>query len=466
MNRKQTIIIGAGNAGKILLNAINEQKHMEYDVIGFLDDDEEKIGRKIDSFPIINNIDSLNDVAQKFNVDVFIIAIPSASGQRISEIVRKIHETKKDFMIVQPIFDNLEINRISKPRKIELDDIIKRPVKNILNDESMKKIRDSKILITGVAGSIGSEIAKQIAGCNPKRIYGLDFSETGLFHIKNEIDEQYSNVEFIPLLKDIKNKTELQKIFLDHNIDIIYHCAAYKHVGLMEKFPQECIKNNILGSINLIKLAIGHNISRFVFVSTDKAVYPTSIMGSSKRIIEKYILNVNKRRTKFMIVRFGNVLKSNGSAINIFQKQLEQGKPITITDKRMERYFMNINEAAQLVIQASIMGKGGELFVLNMGKPHKIVDIVEKLIEIFGYEPDNYPIKYIGIREGEKLSEELFYDFEQKRKTMHNEIFICENYKDKDKNYNYIKSVHKLVEIPDNYEKKILKRKIQDLVQI
>jgi len=276
--------------------------------------------------------------------------------------------------------------------------------------------------------------------------------------------EDYPDVDFVPILCNIKEKENLQDITNQIKPDIIYHCAAFKHVGLMENFPLECVKNNIEGSINLINAANKSKAERFVFVSTDKAVYPTSVMGMSKRIIEKYILSENDAYTKFMVVRFGNVIESNGSVIPIFKKQIEKGGPILLTDERMERYFMTIAEAAQLVIQASIFGSGGELFVLDMGEPYKIKNIIDRLLQLYSLDKDDIEIKIIGKRKGEKLSEKLFYEFEDPTHSQHNRILKCQY-----ENYSVPENFRQMVEefsinVKD-LNKEEIRKKLENLVE-
>ncbi|TET80665.1 MAG: polysaccharide biosynthesis protein, partial [Candidatus Heimdallarchaeota archaeon] len=348
------LIVGAGKAGLLLLAELNQPKYKKYQVVGFIDDDPEKLSTKIETLFVLGNTEQIPEIVEKFEIGLSIIAIPSATGKTITRIVDIIHQTSSSFMIVPPIFQNLKIDTISAPRKVSVKDLIRAPIENVLTEASMKEIENYTILITGAAGSIGSEICIQLAGCFPKQIIGLDVAETPLFELANQMNQNHKKTTFIPALANIRDKKRLSKIIRKYKPNIIYHCAAFKHVGMMEQFPHECVKNNIQGSINIIKIALEEKIERLVFVSTDKAVNPINVMGISKRIIEKYILAQNSKNTKFMIVRFGNVLESSGSAIPIFKKQIENGGPVLLTDERMERFFMTITEAAQLVVQASI----------------------------------------------------------------------------------------------------------------
>jgi len=420
-------IIGAGIAGEYLLKELKSPHYKKYNVIGFIDDNVEKIGTKVKDVEVLDSTINIPDLAVKYRIDLFIIAIPSASGQTIQRIVRLIKKSSVNFMIVPPIFQNLNINQIAYPREVSINDLLRRPIKNVLTKESMNQLSNFTFLITGVAGSIGSELCIQLASCFPKRIIGVDCAETPLFNITNRLEQEYPKIDFIPILGNIQNRSQMKNIIQTYKPDFVYHSAAFKHVGLMELFPYECVKNNILGSLNMINESISNKIGKFIFISTDKAVNPQGIMGATKRIIEKYILSLDTTNTKLMITRFGNVLESNGSMIKIFKDQIKKGGPVTITDERMERFFMTITEAAQLVIQASILGKGGELMVLDMGESYKISDIIHRLIELSGFEIDTIPIKIIGKRKGEKLKEELFYSYEEPFKFEHDRIFNCKS---------------------------------------
>jgi len=459
-----TAIIGAGDAGKLLVKELKSSQYENYKIVCFFDDDDSKKGKEVLGIEVVGKIFDIQSLHDELAIDLFIIAIPSADGSRINEIVNIITETKKNFMIVPPIFNNLDINRISYPRKVDINDLIRRPIRNVLNQDSINILKDSTVLITGASGSIGSEICVQLAISQPKKIIGIDIAETPLFNIINTMSDNFPNIEFIPILGNIRNKAKLEEIFEKYKPNIVYHCAAFKHVKLMEDFPEECVLNNIFGTLNVIETAIKFKTDRFVFVSTDKAVEPTCIMGASKRVMEKYVLSLENKETAFMIVRFGNVLESNGSAIHIFKEQIKRGGPITITDLNMERHFMTITEAAQLVIQASILGEGNELFVLDMGEPYKIVDIVKHLVKIHGYSEDSIPIEIIGIKQGEKLTEKLFYDFEKLAISEQSRIYICETSLPHNPE-KYKQEVHNLVERVKVNNKENIREEIFKLVE-
>ena len=460
----RVLIIGAGRAGSILLTELQEPRYKNYEVIGFIDDDESKIGKLIDGLKVLGSTKQIPEIVKEYNINLSIISIPSAPGKTITRILEIIQQTPSSFMTVPPIFQNLKINTISAPREISVNDLIRAPIENVLTEESMQKLEEYTILITGAAGSIGSEICFQLAGCSPKQIIGLDVSETPLFELNNTMKRKYNETKFTPVLANISDKEKLKSVIKTHKPDIIYHCAAYKHVGMMEQFPHECVANNIQGSINIIQLAIENEIKRFVFVSTDKAVNPINIMGSSKRVLEKYVLALDPKETKFMIVRFGNVLESSGSAIPIFKKQIENGGPVLLTDERMERFFMTLTEAAQLVIQASMLGKGGELFVLDMGESYKMKDIIHRLFQIYGYDEDDIKIEIIGIRPGEKIAEELFHEFEQLELSQHERIYICRMNKN-DFSENFIVEVNRFAEESPQLSKEEIRTKLAKLVR-
>ncbi|NHJ48363.1 MAG: polysaccharide biosynthesis protein [Asgard group archaeon] len=457
-------ITGAGIAGELLLKELRNPRFRKYSIIGFIDDDENKIRKKVMGVEVIGSTEEIPEITEKFEIDLYIIAIPSATGKTIKRIVDIIKTTKSNFMIVPPIFQNLQINQIAYPRNVDINDLLRRPIDNVLTKDSMKQLRNSKILITGVAGSIGSELCIQLASCFPKEIIGIDIAETPLYNLANRIKEEFPKINFIPIIGNVQNKSKIEQLISEYKSEIIYHCAAFKHVGLMEHFPHECVRNNVMGSLNVIKAAQANEVGRFVFVSTDKAVYPKGVMGASKRIIEKYILALEVNKSKFMIVRFGNVLESNGSAIEIFKEQIQKGGPVTITDRKMERYFMTIIEAAQLVIQASILGEAGDLMILDMGEPYKIIDIIHQLIELHGFEIDTIPIKEIGKRKGEKITEELFYSFENPKHLAHERILKC-HANSIQKAKSFISEVEKLTLNCDSFTKDDLIKRMFKLIK-
>ena len=440
-NKKNLLIIGAGDAGITILKEINRHRELNYRIIGFLDDDMAKIGMYIHNVKVLGEINKLPKIIEKYKIDEIIIAIPSAKPSLIKRIV-DLTKGKVKLKILPGLYEliNGKVS-ISRVRPLKLEDFLGRePVK--INLEEVKGfIKEKKVLITGAAGSIGSELSRQIDGLNPEKLILLDIKESELYMLYHELKGKREII-----LGDIRDKEKMEEIFKKYKPDIVFHSAAYKHVPLMEDFPEEAVKTNVFGTLNLVEISDRFGVESFVFISTDKAVNPTSIMGLTKRIGEIIVQEFSKRsKTKFIIVRFGNVLGSNGSVIPLFKKQIEMGGPVTVTHPDMERYFMTIPEAVQLILQASSMGKGGEIFILDMGKPVKILDIAKSLIKIYGYEPDkDIKIVFTGIRPGEKLKEELWEDKENVKKSKHPKIFLVKEKNSKDKIEGVLNKLEKL----------------------
>ncbi|MEM2929043.1 MAG: nucleoside-diphosphate sugar epimerase/dehydratase [Nitrososphaerota archaeon] len=445
----KALIIGAGKTGVHLFRELRRNNYFNYEFIGFLDDNEDKIGMYIDNIKVLGKVNELNNIVEKYNVNEIIIAIPSASSEFIRNIIQNT-KGKVKFKIVQNINQVDKFNNIySKIRPIKVEDVLGREIVEINLDEVKNFIENKTILITGAAGSIGSELAKQISVFNIKYLILLDINESGLYMLNQDIKIK-NKVKII--ICDIRNYNKLERIISDYKPQIIYHSAAYKHVPLMEEFKDEAISTNIFGTLNLVELANKYNTESFIFISTDKAVKPTNIMGATKRIGELIIYKYSKiSKTKFMIVRFGNVFGSSGSVIPIFIQQIENGGPVTITHPEMERYFMTTSEAVKLILQASSIGSGGEIFLLDMGNPIKILDIAKTLIKIYGYEPNkDINIEFTGIRPGEKIKEELYYEFEELKRTKHPKIYVLEN------KMNCDFDINKLKEEPNLFLKKIM----------
>ena len=455
-NKKNLLIIGAGDAGITILKEINRHRELNYRIIGFLDDDTAKIGMYIHNVKVLGEINKLPRIIEKYKIDEIIIAIPSAKPSLIKRIV-DLTKGKVKLKILPGLYEliNGKVS-ISRVRPLKLEDFLGRePVK--INLEEVKGfIKEKKVLITGAAGSIGSELSRQIDGLNPEKLILLDIKESELYMLYHELKGKREII-----LGDIRDKEKMEEIFKKYKPDIVFHSAAYKHVPLMEDFPEEAVKTNVFGTLNLVEISDRFGVESFVFISTDKAVNPTSIMGLTKRIGEIIVQEFSKRsKTKFIIVRFGNVLGSNGSVIPLFKKQIEMGGPVTVTHPDMERYFMTIPEAVQLILQASSMGKGGEIFILDMGKPVKILDIAKSLIKIYGYEPDkDIKIVFTGIRPGEKLKEELWDDKENVKKSKHPKIFLVKEKNSKDKIEGVLNKLEKLI------KSKCIKEEIYHILQ-
>ena len=439
------LIYGAGDSGIITYNALNREKKYSYDIIGFIDDDLNKINKKIDRIRIYSQEKIDEDFVKKNNIDEVIITIQNLKPDRLLEITDKLIKLNVKVKIVPPlskwIEGDLKVNQI---KQIKIDDLLDR--KQILIDNPIVKreVNDKIVLVTGAAGSIGSEISRQLSTYNCKLVILIDQAESSLYDLQQELIRKGIK-NFIALVSDVRDKYKITQIFENYLPQIVFHAAAYKHVPLMEKLPYEAVKTNVLGTKNLVDLSLKNNIERFVLVSTDKAVNPTNIMGATKRIAEMYISCASKKTdlTKFTTTRFGNVLGSNGSVIPLFKKQIENGGPLTVTHKEITRYFMTIPEACSLVLEAGTMGNGGEIYIFDMGKSVKIFDIAKKMIYLSGLEyPKDIGIEITGLRPGEKLYEELLSDKEKTTKTYHKKIMIAKsekiNYENVIKNINYL----------------------------
>lgn len=423
---KNTLIIGAGDGGAMVARELLNNSNLNLTPVGFIDDSPYKQNLTVYGVPVLGRRRDIVTIAKKYQIEEIIIAIPSASGRTIREIMDICRQTQARVRIFQGT-NELFADKYNF-REIQMEDLLRRePVQLNLNKIS-SCIKDKTVLVSGAGGSIGSELCRQISRFSPKALVLVEYSENNLFQIELELKEIFPDLTIYPELVDIKDRERLQKVFKQYQPQVVFHAAAYKHVPMMEKHPQSALRNNVLGTKNLAELADQYAVETFIFISTDKAVQPTSVMGATKRIGEMIIEEMNeKSKTKFAAVRFGNVLGSSGSVIPIFEKQIKKGGPVTVTDAQMTRYFMTIPEAVQLVIQAGAMAKGGEIFVLDMGEPVKILDIAADLIRLHGLEPGkDIEIKITGIRPGEKLHEELFNPNEIMTTTYHDRIFVLE----------------------------------------
>ena len=424
----RVLIIGGGSGGEMVVNELKENPQLGKVPIGIIDDDVNKIGRSIHNVKILGSTDEIDEIVKKYQVDEIILSIASISSSRKKEIIEICKETKCKLKTIPGIYEIIDGKvDIKKIRDVEIEDLLGRePIKVNLNEIS-EYITDKVILVTGGGGSIGSELCRQIASFNPKHLIILDNYENNAYAIQQELKRKYKNeLNLSTIIASVREEVRLEEIFKMYRPEVVFHAAAHKHVPLMEDSPSEAIKNNIFGTLNVAKLSDKYKVKRFVLISTDKAVNPTNIMGATKRAAEMIIQMMNnKSKSEFVAVRFGNVLGSNGSVIPLFKKQIEEGGPVTITHPEIIRYFMTIPEAVQLVIQAGAMAKGGEIFVLDMGEPVKIVDLAKNLITLSGLEPDiDINIEYTGLRPGEKLYEELLMSEEGLSKTDNKKIFI------------------------------------------
>ncbi|RUM60010.1 MAG: polysaccharide biosynthesis protein [Persephonella sp.] len=425
---KKALIVGAGNTGERIARELVRSN--VYKPIGFVDDDDMKVGTFIHGIKVLGTIKDIPDIIKKYNIQIVIIAIPSLNHKKVREIFNVASNLGvKDIKIVPSIY-NLPSNITVKDLKdISIEDLLSREVINIETQKVREFLQGKKIFVSGAGGSIGSEIVKQLLKFDPKLVIAFEIDETELYNLKLDLEKKFKekNIEFITIVGDIRDFNKIKSLFEIYKPDVVFHAAAYKHVPLMEHFPEEAIKTNVIGTYNLVKASIESGVDKFINISTDKAVNPTSIMGATKRLAEIICTSFNSiGKTKFISVRFGNVLGSRGSVIPIFLEQIKKGGPITVTHPEMKRYFMTIPEAVLLVFQAAAMGKGGEVFVLDMGEPVKIVNLAEALIKIHGLEPyKDIDIIFTGLRPGEKLFEELLTAEEGTLKTYHKKIYIA-----------------------------------------
>lgn len=428
-NKKRTLIVGAGSAGAMIARQLrNEQQNTELWPVGFVDDDIHKQKMQLFNLPVAGGVKDIPEVVEELDIEHIVIAIPSLQNGELEKIVASANKTKAKVQMI-PKIEDLMTGRVSVSnlKNVEVEDLLGRePVKLDINAIS-EYVTDSTVMVTGAGGSIGSEICRQIMKFTPNKIVLLGHGEFSIYTIDMELKQQYGEkcIEIVPVIADVQDKERIFEVVNTHNPTIIYHAAAHKHVPLMEYNPHEAVKNNIIGTKNVAEAADTFGVQTFVMVSTDKAVNPTNVMGATKRVAEMVVQHMAQQsKTKFVAVRFGNVLGSRGSVIPLFKKQIEKGGPVTVTDPEMTRYFMTIPEASRLVIQAGTLAKGGEIFVLDMGEPVKIVDLARNLIKLSGYTEEEIPIQFSGIRPGEKMYEELLGEEEILPGEVYEKIYV------------------------------------------
>ncbi len=425
----RTLIIGAGSSGVMILKELRNHDALNAKPVAFIDDDPKKLGSYINGIPVVGNRQDIIWAVDKFNVDEIIIAMPSASTNAKNDILNICKNTKVKTRILPGMYEliggKVSINQI---RDVQIEDLLGREEIKLDLDELSKFIEKKVIMITGGGGSIGSELCRQIARYNTKQLIIVDIYENNLYDIQLELLHKYKNLNLNAIIASVRDKERIDEIVGTHKPNIIFHAAAHKHVPLMENNPKAAIKNNVLGTLNVVQAANKHQVEKFVLISTDKAVNPTNVMGATKRFAEMIIQTYNSvSKTDYVAVRFGNVLGSNGSVIPLFKKQIAEGGPVTVTDERIIRFFMTIPEACNLVLEAGAMATGGEIFVLDMGEPVRIIDLARDLIRLSGFEPDiDIPIEITGLRPGEKLYEEILIDKDKMVKTKNNKIYIEE----------------------------------------
>lgn len=426
---ERTIIVGAGEGGRILQNSlIGTPTSGEIDIIGFVDDDPNKVGTYLSGKKVLGTLSDLPQLIKENQIDMVTIAIPSLPRTRLQEIFGKLSETTVK-VNAMPSMEELASGKISISRLKEIDvvDLLGREEVKLDMNSIKDQITGKVILVTGAGGSIGSELCRQVMKFNPKKLLLLGHGENSIYQIHQEMLNTHkgNQTEFVPIIADVQDRKLIFELMAEYKPDIVYHAAAHKHVPLMEYNPREAVKNNVYGTKNVAEAAKANNVKNFVMISTDKANHPTSVMGSTKRMAEMIVTSLNEPgKTKFSAVRFGNVLGSRGSVIPLFRKQIAKGGPVTVTDFRMTRYFMTIPEASRLVIQSGALAKGGEIFILDMSEPVKIVDLAKNMIRLSGYTEDEIEIVESGIRPGEKLYEELLLDKERNDEEVYEKIFV------------------------------------------
>jgi FlaA1/EpsC-like NDP-sugar epimerase len=426
---RNLLIIGAGNAGEKILREIHDNARLQYRVVGFLDDNPVKVGKKIHGVTVLGPINQIKAVAAKVKADEALLAVSSAAGEQMRKIVELCKEGGIPYKTIpgmgELINGKVTVNAF---REVAYQDLLGREIIKLDEERIGAYLNGQTVLVTGAGGSIGSELCRQIGRFKPEKIALFERAESPLYAIEMELKRVFKNINVIPVLADIQDSNQLERAFQTHTPQMVFHAAAYKHVPMLELQPWKAIENNVIGTKNLIDVSIRHQVSRFVFVSTDKAVQPANVMGASKRLAEMLVQGQNGcglSKTRFMIVRFGNVVGSVGSVLPLFKKQIERGGPVTVTHPEVTRFFMTIPEACQLILQAGAMGDGGEIFILDMGTPIKIADMARDLIRLSGFEPDvDIKIEYIGLRPGEKLYEELFTEGENIVPTRHEKIMV------------------------------------------
>lgn len=426
--RKNTLIVGGGQSGDTIIEELSRPESI-YNPLCILDDDKDKLGRLVNGVEIVGGIDKLEETIKKYDINTIIFAIPSMPLEKRKEVLNRLNQTGCQVKVIPFISDLVsDIGVAKQMRDINIDDLLGREAIRFDNQDVVNLVKDKVVMVTGGGGSIGSELCRQIWAYGAKRLVIVDVYENTTYDIQQELLRKYGrDIDLFAEIVSITDRGELEKVFIQHKPDIIFHAAAHKHVPLMESEPVEAVKNNVFGTLNVVELAAKYQVKRFVMISTDKAVNPTNVMGATKRCCEKIIEMMAQSRTKtnFAAVRFGNVLGSNGSVIPLFESQIKAGGPVTVTHPDIIRYFMTIPEAVSLVLQAGAFAKGGEIFVLNMGEPVKIKTLAENVIRMMGHVPDgDIKIEYTGLRPGEKLYEELLMAEEGLKETANERIKI------------------------------------------
>jgi FlaA1/EpsC-like NDP-sugar epimerase len=425
--QQRVLVLGAGRSGALLERELRHRGSL--DVVGFLDDNHRLKGAQVHGVPVIGPINSLARVSNEMNASLAIIAMPSATNQQMQQIVEICEKSNIQFRTL-PTLNELgnKATRIDDLKRVVIDDLLGREPVSLVWDPIREGLSGKRVMITGGGGSIGSELCRQIARLNPGELIVVDNGEYALYRIDHELRGEFQDLIFSSVLGDICDSATVEKVVSEHKPDMIFHAAAYKHLPILQTQLREAFRNNVLGTMRVAEAAERHGVGTFVLISTDKAVNPANIMGATKRVAEMYCQNINARsQTRFITVRFGNVLNSNGSVVPLFKEQIAKGGPVTVTHPEISRYFMTISEASQLIMQAAVLGSGGEIYVLDMGEPVKITYLAEQLIRLSGKEPGkDIQIVYTGLRPGEKLFEQLFHELEPYEQTEHEKIFLAQ----------------------------------------
>jgi FlaA1/EpsC-like NDP-sugar epimerase len=465
---RKLLILGAGDCGEKIYREIEDNASLRYEVVGFLDDDLTKVGRLLHGVPILGTTSELKNLSKRVGAEETLIAIPSATSAQMRALLARCEESGLPSKTVPGMGELIDGKvSIKAIRDVDYRDLLGREVVRLEEDRIAGYVGKARVLVTGAGGSIGSELCRQICRFDPSCLILYERAESPLYEIDLELRTDYPEVKVVPILGDIRDRSQLSRALSDHRPQVVFHAAAYKHVPMMELQPWKAVRNNILGTRNVMDVSREHGVERFVLVSTDKAVRPANVMGASKRVAELLVQNQNGcglGRTKFITVRFGNVVGSVGSVVPLFKKQIERGGPVTVTHPEVTRYFMTIPEACQLILQAGAMGEGGEIFILDMGTPVKIVDMAKDLIRLSGFEPDvDIKIEFVGLRPGEKLFEELITSGEGIVPTSHEKILVLRGQTcDQDRLNAVIEDLTKLAEEQNGAG---IRAKLQEIVE-
>lgn len=427
--RRRLLIVGAGEAGAMVLREVQRQSRHEVEPVGFVDDDPAKQGLKIHGVPVVGTTADLATVVAAREVSEIVLAIPSAGRAAVNRIVRQCQHLPVKVRILPALSDLIHGRAaVARIREVQIEDLLGRDPVRVDMTSIARYLEGQTVLVTGAGGSIGSELCRQVARFNPAQLILLGHGENSIFEIALDLSFRHPALRFQPVIADVRDRRRMEQVFRGHRPAVVFHAAAHKHVYLMEAHPEEAVQTNVFGTQNVAECALEAGCARFVLVSTDKAVNPTGVMGATKRLAEMVVQDLNARGgpTRYCAVRFGNVLGSRGSVVQVFREQIARGGPVTVTHPQMRRYFMTIGEAVELIVQAGALENGGELFVLDMGEPVNILELAEQMIRLSGFEPGvDIPIRFTGPRPGEKLFEELFTSAEGLEATLHERIYVA-----------------------------------------